>query len=212
MPKQKPKTSANPANLTIAVRQGDDAGLATAKVMTGPYVSNAFTLTKFGKSVMGEVQLDHVVMALVDAAKVVKDNNLAQVEELLVSQALTLNMMFGELSRRAAANLGEYMEAHKTYMTLALKAQNQCRMTLETLSAIKNPPVVYAKQANIAHGPQQVNNGTAVASHAENPQNPPNKLLETSSEQSMDSPAPRTASGSDKTMAALGESDRSEIS
>jgi hypothetical protein len=46
------------------------------------------------------------------------------------------------------------------------KAQNQCRMTLETLSTIKNPPVVYAKQANIAHGPQQVNNGTAPASHA----------------------------------------------
>jgi hypothetical protein len=32
------------------------------------------------------------------------------------------------------------------------------RMTLESLATIKNPPVVYARQANIAHGPQQVNN------------------------------------------------------
>jgi hypothetical protein len=32
-------------------------------------------------------------------------------------------------------------------------------MTLETLSAIKNPPVVYAKQANFAAGHQQVING-----------------------------------------------------
>src|SRR5690606_26950893 len=47
------------------------------------------------------------------------------------------------------------------YMRLALKAQSQCRTTLETLAAIKNPPVVFAKQANIAHGPQQVNNGSA---------------------------------------------------
>ena len=46
-------------------------------------------------------------------------------------------------------------------MRLALKAQGQCRATLETLAAIKNPPVVFARQANIAHGPQQVNNGVA---------------------------------------------------
>jgi hypothetical protein len=44
-------------------------------------------------------------------------------------------------------------------MRVALKAQNQCRMTLETLATVTNPRVVYAKQANIANGPQQVNNG-----------------------------------------------------
>jgi hypothetical protein len=45
-------------------------------------------------------------------------------------------------------------------MRMAMRAQNQCRMTLETLATIKNPPVVYAKQANINNGgQQQVNNG-----------------------------------------------------
>jgi hypothetical protein len=51
------------------------------------------------------------------------------------------------------------MKNCEIYLRLALKAQNQCRMTLETLATIKNPPAVFAKQANIAHGPQQVNNG-----------------------------------------------------
>lgn len=83
--------------------------------------------------------------SLADSAAAVKANNLSQVEELLISQAMTLNILFGELSRRAAANMGEYIEAHKVYLGLALKAQNQCRMTLETFSAIKNPPVVYAR-------------------------------------------------------------------
>lgn len=55
--------------------------------------------------------------------------------------------------------MGEYPDAFERYMRLAFKAQSQCRVTLETLAAVKNPPVVYAKQANIAHGPQQVNNG-----------------------------------------------------
>lgn len=39
-----------------------------------------------------------------------------------------------------------------------LRAQNQSRATLETLSAVKNPSVVVAKQANITTDPQQVNN------------------------------------------------------
>jgi len=34
-------------------------------------------------------------------------------------------------------------------------------MTLETLATIKNPPVVFARQANVNNGGQQVNNGAA---------------------------------------------------
>ncbi len=50
---------------------------------------------------------------------------------------------------------------------------------LETLVTIKNPPVVFAKQANINHGNQQVNNGTpAPATHAEKTVNQSNELLE----------------------------------
>jgi len=55
--------------------------------------------------------------------------------------------------------MGEYMKATDRYMRLALKAQSQRRAIMETLAAIKNPPVVYAKQANIANGPQQGDNG-----------------------------------------------------
>jgi hypothetical protein len=45
-------------------------------------------------------------------------------------------------------------------MRLALKAQSQCRATIETLAEIKNPqPVAFVQQADVAHGPQQINNG-----------------------------------------------------
>ncbi|NVO05672.1 MAG: hypothetical protein HXX19_06900 [Rhodoferax sp.] len=64
-------------------------------------------------------------------------------------------------------------------MKLALKAQSQCRATLETLAIVKNP-MPYIKQANIANGPQQVNNGTAVPTHAENFKSEQNQLLEDS--------------------------------
>ena len=70
-----------------------------------------------------------------------------------------LNPIFAELARGSALNVGEHMHAMKRCMRLALKAQGECRATLETLAAIKNPPVVFAKQANISNGPQLLNNG-----------------------------------------------------
>jgi hypothetical protein len=47
------------------------------------------------------------------------------------------------------------------HMRLAFKAQSQSRAAIETLAEIKNPrQVTFFKQANIAGGNQQVNNGT----------------------------------------------------
>ena len=85
--------------------------------------------------------------------------DLSDGERMLSAQAVALNAIFAELARVAHANLFKVPEAADRYLRLALKAQSQSRATVETLAAIKNPPVVFARQANIAHGPQQVNNG-----------------------------------------------------
>ena len=58
----------------------------------------------------------------------------------------------------------EWFSNSEAYMRMALKAQSQCRATVETLATIKNPPVVFARQANIAQGPQQVNDNDYDAS------------------------------------------------
>ncbi|MFI3222522.1 MAG: hypothetical protein QX191_05740 [Methylococcaceae bacterium] len=68
------------------------------------------------------------------------------------------------------------MPRHESYMRLAFKAQAQCRTTLEALATIKNPPIIFAKQANITNGHQQINNGIS-APRTENNQNQPNELL-----------------------------------
>ena len=107
-------------------------------------------------------------------------------EAMLTSQAVALNIIFAELARRAAMNMGEYIEATERYLRLALKAQAQCRATTETLAALKNPPVVYARQANISGGHQQINNHAAGSSPAENTTTPQNELLEAQSEERVD--------------------------
>jgi hypothetical protein len=86
---------------------------------------------------------------------------------------------------------------------LALKAQAQCRATIETLAVMKNPPAVFARQANIAHGPQQVNNGTGPSSRAGNQETEPNKLLEAPRER-LDSGTSSAAGEGDQELAPVG--------
>jgi hypothetical protein len=102
--------------------------------------------------------------------------------------------------------MGEYMQAAETYMRLALKAQAQCRATLETLGSIKNPPVIYARQANIANGPQQVNNGCA-APRASEPASSPNELLETEHGKRLEPGTTGAAISGDPALEALGAID-----
>lgn len=97
------------------------------------------------------------------------------------------------------------------YAKLALRAQNQCRMTLETLATIKNPPVVFAKQANIAHDHQQVNNGDAVSvARAGETGKPQPELLEAphAKPKWMDAGAARAAKDADSVMATVEAIDR----
>jgi hypothetical protein len=73
-------------------------------------------------------------------------------EALLAAQALTLNAMFTNLALQSREMTA--VDQIDRFTRLALKAQGQCRATVETLATIKNPPTVFARQANIAHGPK----------------------------------------------------------
>lgn len=64
----------------------------------------------------------------------------------------------------------------------------------------ESPPVVYAKQANFAHGPQQVNNAITMPSRSGEMEVTPNELLKVSDEQRMDAGAPGKTIVSDTPM------------
>ena len=115
--------------------------------------------------------------ALVAEIDEVAKGNMARPEAMLLCQAHTLDFLFSQLAQKA--NNQQHMPNYEGFMRMALKAQNQCRMTLETLSNLKNPPVIFAKQANFSGGGhQQVNNGVpGQTSRAEENQNLQSKLL-----------------------------------
>jgi hypothetical protein len=79
------------------------------------------------------------------------------IESMLITQAQTLDAIFNNMAMRSYNS--EYLKPMDHKMRLALKAQSQCRATLETLANIKNPPhLAFVKQQNVAYQ-QQVNNG-----------------------------------------------------
>lgn len=145
------------------------AASTTAMAASLPYAENLF----------GECDTTEICDSIRDKIIAVRNGNMNGPEALLVAQATSLNLIYTDLTRRAARNMGEYIHAAERYMRLALKAQAQCRATIETLAALKNPPVVYARQANVA-GQQQVNNYAAAAepTPAEKVEDAPNELLE----------------------------------
>jgi hypothetical protein len=209
-PKAKaPAKKSGPNHLEITKQSDEDKAAAVARSVTSPTVRGAVTAQAFSKA-LGETDLQSLVNELGKQCLSVRGGNLARAESLLTTQAHTLDAIFNELARRAAANMGEYINATDRYLRLALKAQSQCRATLETLANIKNPPVIYAKQANIANGPQQVNNGIPAPASVENVIEP-NKLLEQQHEQRLDTGTQGAAIGADKELETVGAIDRAKV-
>jgi hypothetical protein len=82
--------------------------------------------------------------------------DLALVSRMLTAQAISLDAMFGELGRRSADNLGQYIDPAERYMRLALKAQSNCRATLEALAKLHLPREQTVKHVHVNSGGQAI--------------------------------------------------------
>lgn len=130
--------------------------MALSSSISAAVVTEAYLRPVYGKDTLNLHGIAHSLSSSAQALQ--GDTPLRQVEEMLLAQANALNAMFTSLAERATKQ--EYMKNLEAFTRLALKAQSQCRATLETLADIKQPRhVVIAQQANLAHQ-QQVNNGT----------------------------------------------------
>lgn len=203
MTKAKKTTRSNTLKIEAPKDDEIEKAKAIAAAVLRPSVTGAVTITAFTKG-FGELDLMALVDKLAEQSKSINDGDLKRAEAMLITQAQTLDAIFNNLAQRSALNLGEYINAADRYMRLALKAQSQCRATLQTLGELKNPqPVAFVKQANISNGPQQINNGTSfpdaspahVPARAGKNQNQPNELLEAKPNEQLDTRASSAASG-----------------
>lgn len=150
-------------------------GMEYGRMLTAPEVAAYRVIgATQPKHLADEIDVPGLLATLRDNAKAVSSGDLSRVEALLTNQADALQAIFVGLVERSSRQ--EYVAYAEPYMRLALKAQTQCRATLQTLAEIKSPPVVYARQANVTSGPQQINNGVN-PTRARESQNPPTQLL-----------------------------------
>lgn len=151
---------------TIPCESGPSAeeqGRAYAKLLTAPDVCGyRVILASNPKGLAEDIDVPTFLATLRDQATAVQGGDMSYAEAMLINQATALQSLFVRLAERGLSQ--ERMPNLEGFMRLSLRAQSQCRATLETLAAIKNPPVVYARQANVTTGPQQVNNGVATPS------------------------------------------------
>lgn len=190
--------------MTIAAATPEQARRNIARLMTAPEFEAARVIQAVeGKGGHG-AQLDtpELVNCLRALAGNVNGGDTAGLEAMLINQAVALQSLFSRLVERGMVQ--EHLPNLEGFMRLALRSQAQCTRTLEVLAAIKNPPVVFAKQANIAQQ-QQVNNGPAVpATRARNPASAPTQLLETLPDERLEFGTAGAASGADSPLATVG--------
>lgn len=167
--KTKSKTKDSNA-VNVSLKKDENRDEAMANVLLRPSVQAAITIQQWGN----QSDIGSLMSELSMQMNIVKSGNMGRPEAMLLAQAHTLDTLFNNLARRAQNQ--QYLKQFETNLRLAFKAQSQCRATLETLAALKNPPAIFAKQANISNGHQQINNGVP-ATHTEKTQNKPNELL-----------------------------------
>lgn len=200
----------------IPIREPGDYGASVAKVLTKPEVGAAAIIETWQANTH---DVNELAAELRRQSEGVIDGDMGRAEAMLLSQAHALEAIFVNLARRATNQ--EYLSQWETYMRIALKAQSQCRATLEALSEIKHPrSVAFIQQANVANGPQQVNNGASSVSNtrpsagahaqAEKSGFPQDQLSGAANELLPDAGASGIAGGVNPPLAAVGEVHRTE--
>jgi len=201
--KGKDKTPPDPNALRVEVQPDDSHSEKLAELATDGALT-AITLQAYaggGK----ELGVTELLAAMRKAGDETVAGDMGRFERVLTHQFLTLDALFNNLAQRSGRQ--DSFKGIEVLMRLALKAQSQARATAETLALMKNP-MPYIRQANIANGPQQVNNGQS-ATGAGNFQTEPNKLLEADHGERLDFGAQAAAGRGNQALEAVGAVHRS---
>jgi len=190
---------------------------ARAHTLLRPAVRAGISISAFTPPGLGAGLMD-LIGELAKQEAALLAGSLARPEAMLLAQALTLDTIFNDLTLKAVRSLPDSLGNFEILFRLAFKAQAQSRATLETLAAVKNPSTVFARQANFATGPQQVNNyGSGkepnlvkeprrkkTNARVEILEYLPNELMEPHYAERLVAGAAQTSSPGDRSLAALG--------
>lgn len=206
------KTQNNQLQLTSVAQENEEASCSPSHHALRPSVTAAVTINSF-LSPGEHSSLPALLDELDTQTKDIWAGNLNRPEAMLSAQAHSLDAIYNVLAQKAGAALKSgNLASTEAYLRMALKAQGQCRMTLEALGELKSPKsAMFIRQANIAD--QQVNqafavNGAPSHTHAHvkiTDEFLTNKLLEVQHGERMDGRTASTAISNDSKLEAMAE-------
>ena len=171
-----PKKKAAPTHSkTLALHcTPEDKNFKHAELITSPECAALRSIMAIEGNDGAGVELDAVTLLarLKLQSAAVNSGDLALCESMLINQSVAMQSLSTRLIERGMQQ--SQMQNIEGFMRLALRAQAQSARTLQILNECKHP-MIFARQANIAHGPQQINNGAIAGAPATH--NAPNKVL-----------------------------------
>jgi hypothetical protein len=193
----------------LAKQEAKTRSISYAKVSLKASCMNAVISQAYASQLFPDIDLIDAIDCLRDKIKGITDGDMKPIEAMLIGQAQALQTMFVCIGKLASEKTS--LQQYTAFMNLALKAQSQSRATIQALTELKYPKqATFVKQANIANGNQQVNNGSLPTStHTPAParafenQNQPNELLEGQHNEWLDNGAAATASTTNQAMATV---------
>ena len=155
--------ASDPAAATPLEMLGSDSetsdGKVFARIAIDPLARHAQLAASFGiRALFGDRKpdlLDSVEVMCDETAKAA-NGDMRGASLMLAAQAFSLDALFTEMARRSGANMGEFPDAMERYMRLALKAQSNCRATLEALAKLHQPREQTVRHVHVNEGGQAV--------------------------------------------------------
>ena len=154
--KAKPKSVAAKDQLTIAANKDTSDARRLAEVGLDPAAHGMAALRLYNKGSFGAIDTTETYLVMQEHAKAAKGGDITRYRAMLAMQADALNSIFTEMARRAACNMGEYINASQLYLRLGLKAQAQCRSTIEALDRLTTGHLQTVKHVHVNEGGQAV--------------------------------------------------------
>jgi len=162
----KPEKQKTAHVLEIKPEPGETDGTSCARVAFDPVVRHATIASSYASRIFSEA-LAPSIMESTEALQTIvakaEKGDLQIASRLLASQAISLDTLFTELARRSGANMGAHTDAADRYMRLALRAQSNCRTTVEALAKLHQPREQTVRHVHVNEGGQAV-----VADHFHN--------------------------------------------
>lgn len=134
----KSNTQSGGSTLNISAQEGKSETRQMAEVAMRPMIRNGFIVGSLGGKQFGSEQPDltETVEIMAEACEKVRGDDLSDQRDLLTSQAMALDAIFTIMVARSENNLKDHFTAAERFMRMALKAQAQCRTTIEALDRL----------------------------------------------------------------------------